>query len=205
MQGQVEALARLLRDQRECNDVLQQIAAVRGAATSLMADVLEEHLQEHLSNQSGSGNAYVVSAGSDLRVKLNVNSVGKLGFTVDADTTRYIDLNDPTNAATSGVKAGMNPQGIVINDQAIGSIAAGTRAYTMNYVSRNVSCSGVPYRKQRTEPEICSAGSGSLIRRRLIRQTSRADNSNALRSLVRWLSTRRSCCSTSRPPRLIPK
>jgi len=53
MQGQVEALARLLRDQRECNDVLQQIAAVRGAATSLMADVLEEHLQEHLSNQTG--------------------------------------------------------------------------------------------------------------------------------------------------------
>ena len=54
MQGQVEALERLLRDQRGCNDVLQQIAAVRGAATSLMADVLEEHLQEHLSNQAGS-------------------------------------------------------------------------------------------------------------------------------------------------------
>lgn len=54
MQGQVEALARLLHEQRGCNDVLQQIAAVRGAATSLMADVLEEHLQEHLSNQSGS-------------------------------------------------------------------------------------------------------------------------------------------------------
>ena len=54
MQGQVEALERLLRDQRECNDVLQQIAAVRGAATGLMADVLEEHLQEHLNNQSSS-------------------------------------------------------------------------------------------------------------------------------------------------------
>jgi DNA-binding FrmR family transcriptional regulator len=54
MQGQIEALARLLREQRDCNDVLQQIAAVRGAATSLMADVLEEHLQEHLNNQSGS-------------------------------------------------------------------------------------------------------------------------------------------------------
>jgi DNA-binding FrmR family transcriptional regulator len=49
MQGQIEALARLLREQRECNDVLQQIAAVRGAATGLMADVLEEHLKEHLS------------------------------------------------------------------------------------------------------------------------------------------------------------
>jgi len=55
MQGQVEALARLLREQRDCNDVLQQIAAVRGAATSLMADVLEEHLKEHLAAQSGSG------------------------------------------------------------------------------------------------------------------------------------------------------
>ena len=54
MQGQVEALARLLHQQRDCNDVLQQIAAVRGAATSLMADVLEEHLKEHLSTQSNS-------------------------------------------------------------------------------------------------------------------------------------------------------
>jgi DNA-binding FrmR family transcriptional regulator len=54
MQGQVEALARLLREQRDCNDVLQQIAALRGAATSLMADVLEEHLKEHLGAQSSS-------------------------------------------------------------------------------------------------------------------------------------------------------
>jgi len=54
MLGQVEALERLLRDQRDCNDVLQQIAAVRGAATGLMADVLEEHLQEHLSRPSAS-------------------------------------------------------------------------------------------------------------------------------------------------------
>ena len=54
MRGQVEALARLLHQQRDCNDVLQQIAAVRGAATSLMADVLEEHLKEHLSAQSNS-------------------------------------------------------------------------------------------------------------------------------------------------------
>jgi DNA-binding FrmR family transcriptional regulator len=54
MRGQVEALERLLREQRDCNDVLQQIAAVRGAATSLMADVLEEHLQEHLSAPSSS-------------------------------------------------------------------------------------------------------------------------------------------------------
>ena len=52
--------------------------------------------------------------------------------TVDADTTRYIDLNDPANPATSGDKAGKNPQGIVINKQ-------GTRAYVVNFLSRNVS------------------------------------------------------------------
>jgi YVTN family beta-propeller protein len=76
--------------------------------------------------------AYVVSAGSDLLVKANVAGDGKLNNTVDANTTRYIDLNDPNNPATSGDNAGKNPQGIVINK-------AGTRAYVMNFVSRNVS------------------------------------------------------------------
>ena len=83
-------------------------------------------------NQRGVGNAYVVSAGSDLLVKVGVAADGKLSFTGDADTTRYIDLNDPANPLTSGDNAGKNPQGIVIN-------AAGTRAYVANFVSRNVS------------------------------------------------------------------
>ncbi|HXG49026.1 MAG TPA: beta-propeller fold lactonase family protein [Methylomirabilota bacterium] len=82
--------------------------------------------------QSGAGNAYVVSAASDLLVKLNVDAAGNLAFTTDADTTRYIDLNDPTNPATSRTNAGKNPQGIAIN-------SAGTRAYVANFVSRNVS------------------------------------------------------------------
>ena len=77
-------------------------------------------------------NAYVVSAGSDLLVKARVDGSGKLSNTVDADTTRYIDLNDPTNAATAGDNAGKNPQGIAINSK-------GTRAYVANFVSRNVS------------------------------------------------------------------
>lgn len=75
--------------------------------------------------------AYVVSAGSDLLVKLNV-AAGALNFTVDSNTTRYIDLNDPANPATSSLNAGKNPLGIVIND-------LGTKAYVMNYISRNVS------------------------------------------------------------------
>ncbi len=82
--------------------------------------------------RSGAASAYVVSAGSDLLVRVNVDGSGKLGFTVDADTTRYIDLNDPANPATAGDSAGKNPQGIVINK-------AGTTAYVQNFVSRNVS------------------------------------------------------------------
>jgi YVTN family beta-propeller protein len=78
------------------------------------------------------GNAYVVSAGSDLLVKLDVAANGDLSFTVDGDTTRYIDLNDPEKAATSGFNAGKNPQGIVITDN-------GNKAYVANFVSGNVS------------------------------------------------------------------
>ena len=81
---------------------------------------------------SGAGSAYAVSAGSDLLVKLRVAGNGNLGFTVDGDTTRYVDLNDPANAATRGNNAGKNPQGIVID-------SAGRFAYVNNFVSRNVS------------------------------------------------------------------
>jgi YVTN family beta-propeller protein len=82
--------------------------------------------------QSGLGNAYVVSAASDLLVKLDVDAAGALSFTVDTNTTRYIDLNSPTNSATSGANAGKNPQGIAIT-------SSGGLAYVANFVSRNVS------------------------------------------------------------------
>lgn len=84
-------------------------------------------------NQSGPGNAYVVSAGSDLLVKLNVDAAGQLSFTGDGNTTRYINLNnDPENPFTQAPFAGKNPQGIAIN-------SAGTRAYVTNFVSGNLS------------------------------------------------------------------
>ena len=54
MKGQVDALERALQEGKECTDVLQQIAALRGAANGLMGDVFEEHLREHLGPESGS-------------------------------------------------------------------------------------------------------------------------------------------------------
>jgi YVTN family beta-propeller protein len=82
--------------------------------------------------QSGAGKAYVVSAGSDLLVRLDVDARNRVSFTVDDDTTRYIDLNDPEDPGTSGANAGKNPVGIAIN-------SAGTRAYVSNFVSGNIS------------------------------------------------------------------
>jgi DNA-binding FrmR family transcriptional regulator len=54
MKGQVEAVERALTADHECTAILQQIAAVRGAANSLMSDVFEEHIREHLGPRSGS-------------------------------------------------------------------------------------------------------------------------------------------------------
>ena len=81
---------------------------------------------------SGEGFGYVVSAASDLLVKVKVGADGRLSFTGDDNTTRYIDLNDPENPLTSGRNAGKNPQGIVITKD-------GTRAYINNAGSKNVT------------------------------------------------------------------
>jgi DNA-binding FrmR family transcriptional regulator len=46
--GQVGALERALTQERECSEILQQLAAIRGAANGLMAIVLEGHVREHI-------------------------------------------------------------------------------------------------------------------------------------------------------------
>ena len=48
LRGQAEAIERALTEERDCGDVLQQLAAIRGAANALMATVLEGHVKEHL-------------------------------------------------------------------------------------------------------------------------------------------------------------
>jgi uncharacterized protein (TIGR03437 family) len=66
---------------------------------------------------------YVVSAASNIVVKLAVNA------TTGAATVQS-DPSDPTRVL--GIRVGKNPRGIVIN-------SADTRAYVMNYVSRDIS------------------------------------------------------------------
>jgi DNA-binding FrmR family transcriptional regulator len=49
IRGQAEAIERMLADENEdCADVLQLLASCRGAINSLMAEVLEDHIRDHV-------------------------------------------------------------------------------------------------------------------------------------------------------------
>ncbi|MEJ2763551.1 Ni(II)/Co(II)-binding transcriptional repressor RcnR [Photobacterium sp. MCCC 1A19761] len=48
IQGQVNGLKKMLEVEHECQDVLQQIAAIRGAVNGLMREVIKGHLIEHI-------------------------------------------------------------------------------------------------------------------------------------------------------------
>jgi FrmR/RcnR family transcriptional regulator, repressor of frmRAB operon len=50
IQGQVEALVRALTEERDCAEVLQVMSAARGAMNSLMAELLEGHIRNHVLN-----------------------------------------------------------------------------------------------------------------------------------------------------------
>ena len=48
VKGQVEAVERALTEDRGCEDVIRTIAAARGAIDALAAEVICDHLEEHL-------------------------------------------------------------------------------------------------------------------------------------------------------------
>ncbi|MFK0683792.1 metal/formaldehyde-sensitive transcriptional repressor [Ochrobactrum sp. BD67] len=55
IRGQAEALERAVEAGTECAALLQQIAALRGAANGLMAEVLESHFRETFAQETGGG------------------------------------------------------------------------------------------------------------------------------------------------------
>jgi FrmR/RcnR family transcriptional regulator, repressor of frmRAB operon len=48
IRGQVEAVERALDEEAGCEKVMHLIAAVRGATSGLMAEVVEDHVRTHL-------------------------------------------------------------------------------------------------------------------------------------------------------------
>jgi len=53
IRGQADALERALNAETECAAILQQIAAIRGAVSGLMNEVIEGHLREHVALRAG--------------------------------------------------------------------------------------------------------------------------------------------------------
>ena len=55
IRGQVEAVERTLEGDADCSEVMHLLTASRGAINSLLAEVLEDHLREHLLGRISTG------------------------------------------------------------------------------------------------------------------------------------------------------
>lgn len=63
IRGQVAAIERALQEEQECGDLLQLVAACRGALNSLMAELVEGHIRFHVLDQNkGKGSPQLVAA-----------------------------------------------------------------------------------------------------------------------------------------------
>jgi DNA-binding FrmR family transcriptional regulator len=52
--GQLESVLRGLNDDEQCSEVLQRLAAARGAISSLMGELMEDHIRNHMPRKSKS-------------------------------------------------------------------------------------------------------------------------------------------------------
>ena len=52
--GQLESVLRGLEEDAHCADVLQRLAAARGAVNSLMGELMEDHIRNHMPRKSKS-------------------------------------------------------------------------------------------------------------------------------------------------------
>jgi len=66
IQGQVEALVHALDEERDCSEVLQLMSAARGAMNSLMAELLEGHVRNHILNGKHKPTSQQVSAADEV-------------------------------------------------------------------------------------------------------------------------------------------
>jgi DNA-binding FrmR family transcriptional regulator len=66
VRGQVEGLERSLEAEKGCNEVLQQIVAIRGAVNALMAEVIDDHIRTHIASPAITSNAERTQGADDL-------------------------------------------------------------------------------------------------------------------------------------------
>jgi DNA-binding FrmR family transcriptional regulator len=68
IRGQAEALERAVEAGTECGALLQQLAALRGAANGLMAEVLDSHLRETFGATQGASPELEAEIGQLMRL-----------------------------------------------------------------------------------------------------------------------------------------
>jgi DNA-binding FrmR family transcriptional regulator len=66
LHGQIEAIERLVESDTECARVLQQATACRGAMDGFIAEVIEDHIREHLIDPEASSSDPRVMAAEEL-------------------------------------------------------------------------------------------------------------------------------------------
>jgi len=66
IQGQVEALVRVLDEGRDCSDILHLIIATRGAMNSLMTELLEDHVWHHVLNGKHKRTSQQIAAANEV-------------------------------------------------------------------------------------------------------------------------------------------
>ena len=52
--GQLESAQRAIEEDAHCADILQRLAAARGAINSLMGDLMEDHIRNHMPRKTKS-------------------------------------------------------------------------------------------------------------------------------------------------------
>ena len=66
LRGQVEAIERALEGESSCDKVMHLIAGVKGATSSLMAEVMEDHVREHFVEAKGKSTGSLAEAAERL-------------------------------------------------------------------------------------------------------------------------------------------
>jgi DNA-binding FrmR family transcriptional regulator len=66
MRGQIEAIERAVDADNECATVLQQATACRGALDGFIAEVIEDHIREHMVDEGAARDSSQVVAAEEL-------------------------------------------------------------------------------------------------------------------------------------------
>lgn len=66
IRGQVEAIERALDGEHDCSELLQLVAACRGALNGLMAELIEGHIRFHVLDPEKAKNSHQTEAAEQL-------------------------------------------------------------------------------------------------------------------------------------------